>query len=201
MRDWAKYIGVPYKERGRDRDGWDCLGLTRIVLRDEIGFEIPSFDEHYAQAYDAEQTQRIARGEAALRGESVALGDERTFDVILFKGLPLHCGVVIEPGFMLHVRRGGVGTCKESYLSRIWREKIDGFWRPLLDVGDIGVGRLSDDPGIKAADHALNGIAPDLTGDGLMAGSGLIRDVAHDSGTSTQKNGKSEGDHDRNSHS
>lgn len=38
----AKYVGIPYKIGGDDLSGADCWGLVRLVLRAELGLEMPA---------------------------------------------------------------------------------------------------------------------------------------------------------------
>ena len=37
-----KYLGVPFKDGGRDLDGLDCWGLFMLVMR-EFGHEVPDY--------------------------------------------------------------------------------------------------------------------------------------------------------------
>ena len=46
----AQYVGVPFKDKGRDPTGWDCWGLLRFV-GGEIGMgRFPSFVDAYVTA-------------------------------------------------------------------------------------------------------------------------------------------------------
>jgi NlpC/P60 family len=37
------YVGVPFVENGRTRDGWDCWGLVVAIYRDRLGLELPDY--------------------------------------------------------------------------------------------------------------------------------------------------------------
>lgn len=38
------YIGIPFVDGGRDRDGLDCWGLVKLIFKDKHGIELPDFD-------------------------------------------------------------------------------------------------------------------------------------------------------------
>ena len=37
------YVGLPYKFGGRDYDGVDCYGLTKLIYAEEYGVELPDW--------------------------------------------------------------------------------------------------------------------------------------------------------------
>lgn len=125
------YVGLPFAERGRDRAGVDCWGLVCLVYRECLARDLPSYDDRYATLDPAERAHRdalIAEGRA--RFEAVEPGAERAFDLALFAsgGHAAHIGVVVEPGRMLHVQRGGASVV-EDYRRPAWARRLVGFWR------------------------------------------------------------------------
>ena len=49
----AKYIGIPYSDRGRGDDAVDCWGLAQRVLREQFGVIVPDYAEYYSTRRDA----------------------------------------------------------------------------------------------------------------------------------------------------
>ena len=39
-----RYLAIPYRKGGRSWDGCDCWGLVRLILKEEKGVVLPSFD-------------------------------------------------------------------------------------------------------------------------------------------------------------
>jgi cell wall-associated NlpC family hydrolase len=129
---WAKYIGVPFLNGGRDRYGWDCWGLVHYISRVEFGRELPSYSGEYADAHDREEIGALVNRELVERWVQVPAGAERSGDVALFRvtSEPTHTGLIVDPdaGTFIHVRPG-VGTCIESYRRWRWRRRVIGFYR------------------------------------------------------------------------
>jgi len=128
--EWAAhYIGLPYKDRGRSRDGLDCWGLVALVLAEQFGVSVPDFSADYTSAEDAADVGRLVRGERGKWWE-VPLGMEKPGDVVLFRilGHPCHTGVVIGGNKMLHCFRGW-NSVLDDYTRLRWRDRIEGFYR------------------------------------------------------------------------
>lgn len=136
--DWVEgYVGLPFKERGRAMDGADCYGLVRLVWEREFGIILPAWiDESWAEAEnDAAGRKRVAAALATLgyaAGDWIALGagEEGAGDGVLLRmlGFPIHVGLVVAPGWMLHCERG-LDSALERYDSLRWRNRLVGFWR------------------------------------------------------------------------
>jgi len=131
FKDFSKYLKVPYLDKGRDLRGWDCYGLYRFVLGQRLGIMLPSYDDAYSSANDAAAAAAAAR--RIVPAGWVLLGPDdtpREGDGVVFRigGEPWHCGYVIEPGIMLHARKG-CGTVLESYTGILWNKRLEGTYR------------------------------------------------------------------------
>lgn len=131
--EWAnEYVGLPWASKGRDRSGCDCWGLLRLVLDERFGLAgLPLLDEHeYRDDGDHAALARSMTGFRDLHFLPVAMGQERTGDAIMvrMRGLPFHVGVVVAPGWMLHIEEGK-DACLECYLRTAWKRRIEGVYR------------------------------------------------------------------------
>jgi cell wall-associated NlpC family hydrolase len=141
---WVQgYIGIPFLEKGRDRDGLDCWGLHMLLQREQFGHEFPDYQCYEtvkAKADRAAIAEAYRRGRKAdgwdvvlerERGKPLVFGAERIGDGVLMRigGDPLHCGMVIGEGMMLHIDRG-IDSCVQSYTGMAWSRRVLGIFRP-----------------------------------------------------------------------
>jgi cell wall-associated NlpC family hydrolase len=107
------YVGVPYVENGRDRDGWDCWGLVLAVYRDRLGLDLP--DWRWSQPFGPLERLRAFRDAvddgACQATELVAPEDYAIALVHAERDRPHHVGIVVGFG-VLHAGRYG-GTVYE----------------------------------------------------------------------------------------
>lgn len=94
---WWPDGGMPYLGRPYRHGVTDCLQLVRDWLRRERGIEVPPF------AYDWGEGDRLVAGAEELNWESVEPAAAAAGDVVLLgRGKPTHCGVLLEGGLLLH---------------------------------------------------------------------------------------------------
>ena len=128
--DWtAEYIGLPFREHGRDRNGVDCWGLVVLTATERFGIRLPTYVADYASTHDADDIGRLVRGQMDLWRE-VSRGHERPGDVVLMRLLnqPMHVGMVVARGWMLHIEQG-IDACLERYDGAKWRRRVMGIYR------------------------------------------------------------------------
>lgn len=109
----SRYVGLPFKMNGRDETGVDCWGLVRLVYRDVAGIELPSYGEIHA-ANLAAVAQQITADSQVGPWREVRPEADKELDVVLMRHriktaagtirFPSHCGVVVTPGHILHVK-------------------------------------------------------------------------------------------------
>ena len=125
----AKYVGLPYCDKGRSREGFDCWGLVRHVLADEFGIHgLPDYVNEYSSASDRESVTKIVCSGKADGWKQVAVPNPGSVVILQIAGHPWHCGVVVNAEWMLHTLKG-VDVCLERLDSPVWRNRIEGFYQ------------------------------------------------------------------------
>jgi cell wall-associated NlpC family hydrolase len=127
---WAgRYIGLPFREHGRERAGLDCWGLVRLVMAEQFGRYLPSFSTRYCKTTDAETIGRLVLSELP-HWDDVDSGKEVLGDVVVLRvrGAPMHVGLVLGDGCMLHVEQG-IDSAIERYKGSRWAGRVHGFYR------------------------------------------------------------------------
>lgn len=128
----ADYIGIPYTLHGRDRaEGLDCYGLVRLVLAERFGIAAPDYGAGYSGNSSLRDLAELMEREAACGWQPVASGREAPGDLLLLvrRGVPLHCGLVVAPAWMLHTEQGA-GSVVETYRDApAWGRQVPTFLR------------------------------------------------------------------------
>lgn len=127
---WAgHYIGLPFCEYGRTVAGTDCWGLVRLVLQEQFAAVLPSYAADYRIGGAAEDIGRLI-GQEAVKWVAVPAGKEKTGDVVVLRmrGAPMHVGLVLGDGRMLHIEKH-INSAIEDYRGRRWCDRICGFYR------------------------------------------------------------------------
>jgi len=129
MLDFSPYIGIEFKSCGRDRSGLDCWGLLCLIYKERLGISLPSYIDEYTDAYSYRKISDAVNTHLP-EWIPIKAGSEKVFDVVIFKlrGLPIHLGMVIKPGQMIHVF-SRLNTCIERYNSPLWAKRIRGIYR------------------------------------------------------------------------
>lgn len=131
LPSWVEeFVGIPYRVLGRDRDGCDCWGLLALIYREKFGRDLPDYNAlRWGVSKDAGAVANGAK-EYASQFVPVDLGEERLGDGVLLRmrGHPLHVGLVLSPGWMLHTHESA-HSCIESYERFIWKHRVIGIYR------------------------------------------------------------------------
>jgi len=127
-------IGVPYRNKGRDLLGADCWGLLRLFYINELGVFLPSYDEHYEDAYDKQSTESAIENfsqdwnkvDVPMYGDAIKLR---------LAGHPCHVGVYLQNSEFLHTQNGH-DSCIDRLDSVKWKNRIEGFYRHKSQMKD-----------------------------------------------------------------
>jgi cell wall-associated NlpC family hydrolase len=126
----ADYVGIPYKNLGRSRDGCDCYGLAWLYHLEQFGVLLPSYLTGYASADDGgavvvfgatikHQWQPVPQPDLA-RGDLVTLRVGRYIS---------HVGIWLDRADeFLHVLRGRNATI-ERLSDLQWQNSYQGAYR------------------------------------------------------------------------
>ena len=119
-----KYLGTPYKYKGRDPNtGLDCWGLGVCVFKD-LGITLADFDIDYRENWGDKKGENYFLENYWQEWDLVETGP-RPFDCVLFKShpdaMPNHGGVYLGDDKFLHACKAGVviGDMRREVLQRL----------------------------------------------------------------------------------
>lgn len=123
------YIRIPFKDHGRTRNGADCWGLACIIYAEQLGIELPALTG-YEDTKDRAKISDIIKAESQT-WQFIVRDKEEPFDIAVFKvlGQPMHVGVVVKPGLMIHCERGCGVYRTQYYKENQWDRRLEGFFR------------------------------------------------------------------------
>lgn len=126
----SRYVGTPYVPGGATAAGADCWGLLTLVWREQFGRPLPPYAGERWRPQAAAQAVGDDAAGYVVQFDPVPAGAERLGDGVLLRmrGHPLHVGLVVEPGLMLHTHERA-DACLERYDSWRWARRILGFYR------------------------------------------------------------------------
>lgn len=101
--DWSAFVGLPWRDRGRGPDGFDCWGLLIAAFKAGTGIQLPTYSADYSNSADERETRAVLAGE---RGDWSKIDERasRPFDAALMTiGKRVHVGLLVRRGLMLHM--------------------------------------------------------------------------------------------------
>lgn len=124
---YNKYIGLPYKDGGRDTEGLDCWGLVRLVYKDKYEIDLPSFTNSYTTTNDREHLHElIARHKEYW--ELTTEPEEGSVVLMRVLGTNTHVGIYLGNSKFLHIRENTQAVV-ESIDSSTWKHRIIGYFK------------------------------------------------------------------------
>ena len=122
----TKYLGVPYKNRGRDTNGLDCWGLVLCIYKDIFGIDLPDL-ENYEVDWSYKGNDYIME---RYTNEWVRVEQPQEMDIVLMhnkKGISNHAGVMLDNKNFIHCPNAGVVLSKIT--DKMWVDRISGYFR------------------------------------------------------------------------
>lgn len=128
--NWAnQYVGLPFADQGRDRNGLDCWGLVRLAYREQLDIHLLSYVDDYVGADERAEVAGLICQEAAA-GPWMKVAKPHPMDVLLFRRgrYDSHVGIKVARSRMLHMAQGEQARI-EDYTSAKWGKRFVGGYR------------------------------------------------------------------------
>jgi len=126
--NFNEYVGIPFKDNGRDRSGCDCWGLVRLALKEQFDKDAPSLagypDTEYASSENMVQT-----GLHEIEPQKVDNPKPGDIALIRLHGKLCHTGLYIGNNDILHTSKATGAIIENMDGIRQLRLKIEGFYR------------------------------------------------------------------------
>lgn len=127
---WAEnFIGIPFKEKGRTREGVDCWGAVRLVLQEHFGIVgLPDYCDSYESKDDKQGIAAAVQTGLLVGWQEVEQPSAGALLILRLTGRPWHCAIMLDELYMLHAL-DGVGVVHERIDTMLWRNRIEGIYR------------------------------------------------------------------------
>jgi len=127
---WNEYIGLKFKEKGRDANGVDCWGLVCLIYKEKLGISLPDYTDYYTSTNDKKKLTELMKTEREEEPRWVEQKTPQEFDVLLLKmdGMPFHVGIYTHDGQFIHCEKGA-DTNHAKMKSFRWRNSVAGVFR------------------------------------------------------------------------
>lgn len=127
--DLSEFVGLPWADKGRGPQGYDCWGLLQLVYHRRLAIELPDFSEAYVTAADRDAVAALIAGHRSPWRE-ISAEAVRPLDgvVMLEGGSACHVGMIAAAGLVLHMVPEGDSVI-EPYTTGKLRRRIAGFFR------------------------------------------------------------------------
>lgn len=122
MRDYSKYIGIPFKFGGRTYKELDCYGLIMLLYKEIHGIEIPDV---VSPTFIADIANLVTSEKK--KWESCEL-EEGAVIIFSIRGYGAHVGYYIGEDRIIHTWEGTGGVTIER-LAFAWKHRILGVYR------------------------------------------------------------------------
>lgn len=121
-----KSLAVPFVEKGRGFDGWDCWGLVYCYFKHVKMIQLPEYLD-YNSTTEYKQLKVLIDN---ARPSWIAVDKPQQGDIAVFNlsGEPTHIAIIIDNRNMLHAE-AKVGTFLEQYTGAVWGKRIEGIYR------------------------------------------------------------------------
>lgn len=132
---YDKYIGIPFKHKGRTRQGVDCYGLVSLILKDKLNLDMLEYE--YAPKWTLENKDIIVT-EVNKTKEWVVIRDNyKPLDLILFYASPArqivsHIGIYIDANKFIHIEEDG-----KSELTRLNNHWLNRIYKVIRYIGEV----------------------------------------------------------------
>ena len=125
MPNFKEFIGLKYKNLGRDYSGVDCYGSIKLIYKDKLDIELPDFTELlYEEDWYREHNHILDN----IWDDWVEVQyPYNIYDVLLFYSYELktivnHIGILVEEGEFLHI--GSKYSSRVDQLNDHWKARL-----------------------------------------------------------------------------
>lgn len=135
-----KYVGIRFKDKGRDNGGVDCWGLHRLICMEKAGLSDKDLPAYVGiGAFEGKKVWEEVKMNIGTIWMPIQRGLERPFDAVLMKGEyiingvwkrgDVHIGTIVRPGLMIHIENGMLGAVCLSLNHSEIEQRFVGIYR------------------------------------------------------------------------